>query len=145
MEDISRINDKIWKIGEQRAKIIAPLAESNVCSRIMVVEAAAKLELSTCHVYKLVQNYRQSHGLITSIIPQKPNGGKDRLRLFRQQEDVINEVIDKFYLNSQKLSAAKIIEEIRKQCFEKQINSPSEITIRRRLRSISLVLLKKRR
>ena len=109
------------------------------------MEAAAKLELSTCHVYKLVQNYRQSHGLITSIIPQKPNGGKDRLRLFRQQEDVINEVIDKFYLNSQKLSAAKIIEEIRKQCFEKQINSPSEITIRRRLRSISLVLLKKRR
>ena len=51
MEDISRINDKIWKIGEQRAKIIAPLAESNVCSRVMVLEAAAKLELSTRYVY----------------------------------------------------------------------------------------------
>jgi len=144
MEDISRINDKIWKIGEQRAKIIAPLAERNVCSRTMVLEAASKLELSTRYVYKLIQNYRQSHGLITSIIPQKPNGGKGRSRLFRQQEDIINETIDKFYLNSQKLSAAKVIEEIRKQCFEKQINSPSEITIRRRLHSISLELLKKR-
>jgi hypothetical protein len=44
MEDISRINDKILKIGEQRAKIIAPLAENNICSRIMVLEAVAKLE-----------------------------------------------------------------------------------------------------
>ena len=35
MEDITRINDKIWKIGEQRAKIITPLAESNICSRTM--------------------------------------------------------------------------------------------------------------
>jgi len=144
MEDISRINDKIWKIGEQRAKIIAPLAESNVCSRVMVLEAAAKLELSTRYVYKLIQNYRQSHGLITSIIPQKPNGGKGKSRLFKQQEDIINEVIDKFYLTSQKLSYAKIVEEIRKQCFEKQVNPPSEITIRRRLSSVSLVLLQKR-
>ena len=60
----------------------------------MVLEAAAKLELSTRYVYKLIQNYRQSHGLITSIIPQKPNGGKGKSRLFKQQEDIINEVIE---------------------------------------------------
>jgi putative transposase len=144
MEDISRINDKFWGLGEQRAKIVVPLAKSKVCSRSMVLEAAKELGLSTRYVYKLIRNYRESQGLITSIIPQKPNGGKGRSRLFKQQEDVINEVIDKFYLNSQKLSAAKIIEEIRKQCFEKQINAPSEITIRRRLNSICLASLKKR-
>jgi len=144
MDDISKINDKIWSIGEQRAEIIAPLAKSSICSRQMVLEAANTLKLSTRYVYRLIHNYRQSHGLMTSIIPQKPNGGKGRSRLSKQQEELINQVIDKFYLTSQKLSPAKIVEEIRKQCLEKQIEFPSEITIRRRLGSLTLAQLQKR-
>lgn len=144
MDDISKINDKIWSMGEQRAEIIAPLAKSSICSRQMVLEASNKLKLSTRYVYRLVRNYRQSHGLMTSIIPQKPSGGKGRSRLLKQQEELINQVIDEFYLTSQKLSPAKIVEEIKKQCFEKQIEFSSEITIRRRLGSLSLAQLQKR-
>lgn len=144
MDDISKINDKIWSMGKQRAEIIEPLAKSAICSRKMVLEAATKLELSTRYVYRLIHSYRQSHGLMTSIIPQKPNGGKGRSRLSKQQEELINQVIDKFYLTSQKLSPAKIVEEIRKQCLEKQIEFSSEITIRRRLGSLSLAQLQKR-
>ena len=144
MDDISKINDKIWSMGEQRAEIIAPLAKSSICSRQMVLEASNKLKLSTRYVYRLVCNYRQSHGLMTSIIPQKPSGGKGRSRLSKQQEELINQVIDEFYLTSQKLSPAKIVEEIKKQCFEKQIEFSSEITIRRRLGSLSLAQLQKR-
>ena len=144
MDDISKINDKIWSMGKQRAEIIEPLAKSSICSRKMVLEAATKLELSTRYVYRLIHSYRQSHGLMTSIIPQKPNGGKGRSRLSKQQEELINQVIDKFYLTSQKLSPAKIVEEIRKQCLEKQIEFSSEITIRRRLGSLALAQLQKR-
>ena len=57
----------------------------------MVLEAANKLKLSTRYVYRLIHSYRQSHGLMTSIIPQKPNGGKGRSRLSKQQEEVINQ------------------------------------------------------
>ncbi len=141
MTDISKVSDAVWSVGEQRAEIIAPLAQSNICTREMALEAANKLKLSIRYVYKLIHNYRQSHGLLTSIIPQKPNGGKGGSRLSKQQEELINQVIDKFYLNSQKLTPAKIAEEIRKQCFEKQIECPSEITIRRRLDSLSLTQL----
>lgn len=144
MDDISKINDQIWSMGEQRAEIIAPLAKSSICSRQMVLEASNKLKLSTRYVYRLVRNYRQSYGLMTSIIPQKPSGGKGRSRLSKQQEELINQVIDEFYLTSQKLSPAKIVEEIKKQCFEKQIEFSSEITIRRRLGSLSLAQLQKR-
>lgn len=144
MDDISKINDKIWSMGKQRAEIIEPLAKSSICSRKMVLEAATKLELSTRYVYRLIHSYRQSHGLMTSIIPQKPNGGKGRSRLSEQQEELINQVIDKFYLTSQKLSPAKIVEEIRKQCLEKQIEFSSEITIRRRLAALTLSQLQKR-
>lgn len=45
MDDISKINDKIWSMGEQRAEIIAPLAKSSICSRQMVLEASNKLNL----------------------------------------------------------------------------------------------------
>ena len=144
MDDISRIDEKTWAIGKQRVKIIASLAQSKICSREMVQDAASKLKLSTRYVYKLIHNYRQSHGLMTSITPQKPNGGRGKTRLSKQQEELIDQVIDKFYLNSQKLSPAKIVEEIKKQCFEKQIEFSSEITIRRRLGSLSLAQLQKR-
>lgn len=144
VNDISKINEKSWSMGKQRAEIIAPLAQSKICSRKMVQDAATKLEISTRYVYRLIRNYRQSHGLMTSIIPQKPNGGKGKSRLSKQQEELINQVIDEFYLTSQKLSPAKIVEEIKKQCFEKQIEFSSEITIRRRLSSLSLAQLQKR-
>jgi putative transposase len=144
MDDISRIHDKTWGMGEQRAEIIAPLAKSSICSQQMVLEAANRLKLSTRYVYRLISNYRQSHGLVTSIIPQKPNGGRGKSRLVKQQEELINQVIDKFYLTSQKLSPAKVVEEIKKQCYEQQISFPSEITIRRRLASLSLSQLQKR-
>lgn len=144
MDDISRIHDKTWDMGEQRAEIIAPLAKSSICSQQMVLEAANRLKLSTRYVYRLISNYRQSQGLVTSIIPQKPNGGRGKSRLFKQQEELINQVIDKFYLTSQKLSPAKVVEEIKKQCYEQQISFPSEITIRRRLASLSLSQLQKR-
>ncbi|MDX2050049.1 MAG: DDE-type integrase/transposase/recombinase [Rickettsiaceae bacterium] len=110
----------------------------------MALDAAKTLGLSIRYVYKLIHNYRQSYGLMTSIVPQKPNGGKGRSRLSKQQEELINQIIDEFYLTSQKLRPAKIIEEIRKQCFEKQIDFPSEITIRRRLSSLTLSQLQKR-
>jgi hypothetical protein len=83
MDDISRIHDKTWGMGEQRAEIIAPLAKSSICSRQMVLEAANRLKLSTRYVYRLISNYRQSYGLVTSIIPQKPNGGRGKTRLFK--------------------------------------------------------------
>ena len=83
MDDISKINDKIWSMGEQRAEIIAPLAKSSICSRQMVLEASNKLKLSTRYVYRLVRNYRQSHGLMTSIIPQKPSGGKGKIKIIK--------------------------------------------------------------
>ncbi len=82
---------------------------------------------------------------MTSIVPQQPNGGKGKSRLSQQQEQLISQVIDEFYLTSQKLSSAKVIEEVRKQCFEKQIDLPSEVTIRRRIGSLTASQLHKRR
>ena len=144
MDDISKAEDTNWDIGKQRADIIKPLAEISICPRKKILEAANTLKLSERYIYKLIRNYRESHGILTSLIPQRPNGGKGKPRLFQNQESLIEQVIDKLYLNNQKLKPARIIEEIRKQSFEQNIITPSEATIRRRICKIPLVKLQKR-
>ena len=144
MDDISKAEDTNWDIGKQRADIIKPLAEISICPRKKILEAANTLKLSERYIYKLIRNYRESHGILTSLIPQRPNGGKGKPRLFQNQESLIEQVIDKLYLNNQKLKPARIIEEIRKQSFEQNIITPSEATIRRRICKIQLVKLQKR-
>ena len=144
MDDISKVEVTNWYIGKQRVDIIKPLAEISICPRKKILEAANTLKLSERYIYKLIRNYRESHGILTSLIPQRPNGGKGKPRLFQNQESLIEQVIDKLYLNNQKLKPARIIEEIRKQSFEQNIITPSEATIRRRICKIPLVKLQKR-
>ena len=144
MDDISKVEGINWDIGKQRVDIIKPLAEISICPRKKILEAANTLKLSERYIYKLIRNYRESHGILTSLIPQRPNGGKGKPRLFQNQESLIEQVIDKLYLNNQKLKPARIIEEIRKQSFEQNIITPSEATIRRRIDKIPLVKLQKR-
>ncbi len=144
MGTISKVSDTHWNVGKQRADVIRPLAEQRKCSRASIVEAAKALQLSERYIYRLVRNCRTSQGLLTSLIPQKPDGGKGKSRLLKQQESLIHEIIDDLYLTPQKLIPARIIEEVRKRCAEKMIMTPSDATIRRRLCNISCAQLKVR-
>src|SRR5262245_10554117 len=144
MDDISTIDNVKWSIGSRRAAIIRQLAEQRSCSRFVIAEASAALQLSERYIYQLIRKYRTSQGLLTSLIPKKSNGGKGKSRILDQQENLINQVIKELFLTSQKLKPSYIVEEIRKRCYEQQIPIPSEPTIRRRLRNLGLDRLKER-
>lgn len=119
MENLPDINDILWNIGKKRIDVISPLAEQRKCSKASVAEAAKTLQLSTRHIYQLIRACRASQGMLTSLIPKKPMGGKGKSRLSKTQESVINAVISNLYLTSQKLRPAFIVEEVRKLCIEK--------------------------
>jgi len=144
MNDISKVNDQNWQVGKQRVDVIKPLAESRICSKKSIIEAANTLQVSERYVYKLIGSYRKSEGILTSLIPEKPSGGKGKHRLTDAQESLIQQVIEKSYLTSQKLRPANITEEIHKRCFEENMATPSDATIRRRIHNIPLVQLQKR-
>lgn len=129
MEDISKIHDTHWDIGQQRAEIIRALAAQQKCSKQSILEAATELNLSTRYIYRLIRYCRASEGLLTSLIPSKSAGGRGKPRLSQHQESLICNIIDSFYLTPQKLSPSRIVEEVRKQCAEKMIKVPSEATI----------------
>lgn len=142
MGDILKIKNDLWEIGEQRVAVIRPLAAQRKCSRVEIEKAAKSLNVTARYVYQLVKTYRASNGLLTSLIPNQTEGGKGKSRLPKQQETVINEVIEALYLTSQKLRAAKIVEEVRKRCAEKGIEAPAGTTVRARLCRIASDQLK---
>lgn len=90
MTDISEFHGSIWDIGERRVSVIRPLAENKTCSREQILQAAQTLQLSERYIYKLIRKYRESFGLLTSLIPRKPSGGKKGSRLNNTQESIIN-------------------------------------------------------
>ena len=96
MYDISKAEGTNLDIGKQHVDIIKPLAKISICLRKKILEAANTLNLSERYIYKLIRNHRESHGILTSLIPQKPSGGKGKLRLSQHQETLIEQVIDKF-------------------------------------------------
>ena len=145
MDNIVKINDKKWEIGKERVEIIKNLSAKNICSKASILDAANKLKLSERYVFKLIKKYRQSQEMLSSLIPSKPTGGKGKSRISEELELIIDQVIKKLYLTSQKVNAARIVEEVHKQCFEKDIERPSGATIRRRIHTVPLSKLHKRR
>ena len=86
MTEISNINDKLWNLAEQRTIVIRPLAEQRRCSKVAILKAAQDLKLSVGYVYQLIKKYRSSHGLLTSLVPKKSDGGKGKSRLSKPQK-----------------------------------------------------------
>lgn len=81
---------------------------------------------------------------MTPLIPKTSNGGKGRSRLLDQQEALIRKTIEDLYLTPQKLSPARLVEEIQKRCTVERLKAPSEATIRRRLCQLPTTSLKVR-
>mgnify|MGYP000137234535 CR=1 FL=1 len=144
MSHLIDVNDVLWNVGKQRTDVIRPLAEQRKCSKASIAEAAKTLQLSERYIYQLIRECRASQGMLTALIPKKPEGGKGKSRLSKAQESVINTVIKDLYLTTQKLRPAFIVEEVRKQCTQKSIVVPSDATIRRRLCNIPNSHLKAR-
>lgn len=144
MADISSIAEQEWNEACRRAQIVRPLVEFKQCSRNLVSIAAAELGLSERHVYRLIQRLRESNGELTILLPGGSNGGRGKLRLATLQENLLQRLISEIYVTRQKKSAAHLIREIRIQSLKAGLTSPSESTIRRRLKALSLAEYRQR-
>jgi hypothetical protein len=60
--------DDCRALGERSTAIIGPLAVQNPCSRASRKIAAEALNLSECHIRRLIKKYQLSGGSVTSLI-----------------------------------------------------------------------------
>ena len=73
MPDLAAVEQAGWQEAERRGAMLRALAVGR-CRRNDAVAAAAALGLSARQVYALVQRLRTSGGLLTALLPGKPNG-----------------------------------------------------------------------
>jgi len=133
---ILRLSDAIWAKARYRAKIIAPIADKDIVSKVLAIEAAKKLNVSERTIYNLVRQWRESGGSITSLVSKGSNGGKGGSRLTLSVEALISDTIADTYLSRQKLSIASLVRVIKERCYKSNIKPPAVNTVRSRIKKL---------
>jgi putative transposase len=144
MADLSQIAEQDWNEARRRADVLRPLIELEHCPRRVAHAAATELGLSERQVYRLIQRLRSADGLLTAMAPGASTGGRGKHRLPIPREELLRRQIEDIYLTPQKRSAAELVRAVRRQAAKAGLKPPSESTIRRRLRALSLVTQRQR-
>jgi putative transposase len=139
MADLSQIVEHDWNEARRRAAVMRPLLEFKRCPRDRAREAAAELGLSDRQVYRLIQRLREAEGELTALLPEGSDGGRGKARLAAPREKLLRSLIDDVFLTCQRRSAAHLVRAIRSQALKSGLESPSESTVRRRLKTLSLL------
>lgn len=138
MVDLSQIAEQEWNEANRRAMVIRPLIELKHCPREKARAAAAELGLSDRQIYRLIQRLRKLDGELTALLPGGSNGGRGKQRLSEPRETLLHRLIVEVFITPQKRTAADLIRAIRRQSLKDGLVPPSESTIRRRLKTLSL-------
>lgn len=135
MPDLAAVEQAGWHEAERRGAMLRTLAAGR-CRRSDAAAAAAALGLSTRQVYALVRRLRASGGLLTALVPRKPNGGRGRTRLAAAVEAIIGAVIGEVWLDRQQRSIADAALEVRRRCLVAGLKAPAPSTIYRRITAL---------
>lgn len=130
------LSDVAWAEAKRRAAVIAPLAERKEVPAHLAREAGTLLGLTERTVYALIRKYRQSDGLLSSLGPRPPSGGKGKARLPHAAETIIAETIRDEFLTRQKKRAAAVVRAVRERCAIAGIAAPATNTIRARVQAV---------
>lgn len=134
---IVRLSHDAWQEAERRANLIRPLAAMTIVPAILANEVAINLAVSSRTVYTLIQRFRDSGGLLTSMAPTISSGGRGKSRLPSIVEQIITTTITEMYLSKQKRSAEDVAQEVKRRCAHAKLVPPSFNTVRNRIRSLN--------
>jgi putative transposase len=125
--------ESIWEEAVRRTDVIGRLAGQSIVGWAAAQEAGDQLEISRRQIYKLIKRFREGNGLVTDLAPGHSAGGKGKTRISREVENIIQEVIETFYLSRQKRSEAVVVREIWMRCSESGYRRPARNTVRARI------------
>ncbi|WP_158676694.1 Mu transposase C-terminal domain-containing protein [Psychrobacter sp. Marseille-P5312] len=140
--DLNDIGDDEWQEAQKKYLAITPLimeedwyGEDNYRGEQGYERRAKEVGVSSRTLRRWVDAY-QSTGSIGSLIDQKRGWKKGTKRLNEETENLINEVINNFYLTVQRPNVQATIREIHRRCYVEDIEKPSKNTIRNRIKEI---------
>lgn len=141
--DLTTISDAEWSEARRRYSIIQPLLYRHRTIEGVAEQArAAGVHLST--IYRWIDIYQRRERL-SDLLPVKRSGGRGKSRLPSETEAILKATIEDYYLNSQKRSAQKTYDEVRRRCRNAGVPLPHPNTVRYRIAQLSEEMKLKRR
>ena len=131
---LDAITEAERKTVERRLEIIQPLLNMTRPGRAAFEKRAREVGCHYTTLYRWYRRYEASEDGRT-LIPQRRGWKKGRVRIPSRAEEIIQKVLDEFYLTEDRHSIEETISEVRQQCLEDndKIYPPSDSTIRERI------------
>lgn len=134
-KDINEYSNEEFKEIQQKYNAIQPLL-SNDIPRNEIEQYAEKIGVHFTTLYRWLRNYK-STGTLTGLLPKPSGRKKGETRLDFMTEDVMQEVINNYYLTKQRPSVQSVITKINIECKNREISAPSKNTIRNRIHKLT--------
>lgn len=133
--ELTEPHDRDWAEARLRLDLIGPLLDGARCPRAVIVERAKAADLDASTLYRWARAYRAS-GLLSSLLPYKPSGGRGKSRLDDAVESIVKETIAEHFLTRQQRTVRSTSLEVARRCREAQLPAPDANTVRLRIAAI---------
>ena len=133
--DIGEYSDSEFQEIQRKYLAIQPLLSENI-TRKEIEEHAAKINIHYTTLYRWLRRY-QSTGTLLGLLPKPSGRKKGETRLDFATEDIMQKIINTYYLSKQKPSIQAVINKIHIECKNRGIVAPSKNTIRNRIHKLS--------
>lgn len=141
--NLDDVSDRDWQTAQRRLEIIRPLAGRTSRTRAEVAQRAKEFGMHANTLYGWLAAY-ESTGRLTALIP-KARSDKGSRRTAPEVEAIVRAVIEEVYLTSQRKSAARVCDEVRRRCLEAGLEPPHANTVRNRIGELAESLRVRRR
>jgi len=132
---LTALTDKEWETAKKKYEIIKPILDDRK-NFDLVKSIAEKSKVHYTTLYRWVKLFDET-GTLSSLVGFKKNGGKGKSRISEELNGIVNNAIEKLYLDPSKKSINKVVREVEKVCKERKLKSPHPNTIRNRIKNIS--------
>lgn len=130
--DISTVSDDDWATARKRLSFIKPMLESPARGDACASQAAAEAGVSRATIYLWYRAYRNS-GLLSSLLPVKPAGGRGKRRVSEAVETLMQDLITTRYLTTQRLSPTEVYEDLKTESRNAGLQAPHFNTLLKRI------------
>lgn len=132
--------DEQWEEAKKRYEIISPILEKAAIGEpitALVEHAAKKHNSGSASIWRWIRAWRNEPQL-SSLISQKTGIAEGSERLNDTINHIINDVIENYYLTSQKRSIASAAREVASRCHKMNIKAPHPNTVRKRIEKLPI-------
>ncbi len=134
-KDVTEYTDEEFQEIQKKYLAIQPLLSNNI-TREEIEKHSKEIGVHYTTLYRWLKKYK-STGTLAGLLPRPSGRRKGETRLDFMVEEVMQNIINTYYLSSQKPSIQAVINKIYIECKNREIKPPSKNTIRNRIHKLS--------